>query len=72
MEQTIVVAIFIALGLVLVAGLVVIPTMGEVSADNGNHKNHKKNGNHNGPVSNHCRACFDIDVEAKTRQAEEG
>jgi hypothetical protein len=60
MQQGILVAIFMARGVVLVAGLVVIPTMGEVSAENVNHKSHKKNENHNGPVSNHLGNSFEI------------
>ena len=44
--NTIMLAIFTALGVVLVAGLVAIPSMEQASADNGNHFGQIRNGNH--------------------------
>jgi hypothetical protein len=54
----IMVAIFIALGVVLVGGLVVIPEIGQqsASADNGNHYGSIKNGN-NGVKPLACPVC---------------
>jgi hypothetical protein len=43
--NTIMLGIFIALGVVLVAGLIAIPSMEQAFADNGNHFGQTRNGN---------------------------
>jgi hypothetical protein len=43
--NTVMLGIFIALGVVLVGGLIAIPSMEQASADNGKHTGQNKNGN---------------------------
>ena len=44
-QQTVMLALFVALGVVLVTGLIAIPVIEEAFADNGNHFGQHKNGN---------------------------
>jgi len=46
MQNRLMVAIFVAVGATLVAGLIAIPSMEQASAYNGNHFGQIRNGNH--------------------------